>query len=93
MSRAGGLFAKISGLPGGSPRKLLGKAGTRVRFWELSGVLVTLCRVNYEGMTMETTVKANAGSTVAFNETLSFLKQKDRHIMKVLSPRHRYANP
>jgi hypothetical protein len=56
----------------------------RVCWWVLSGMLVTLCRVNYEGMTMETTVKANAGSTVAFNETLSFLKQKDRHIMRVL---------
>jgi hypothetical protein len=53
--------------------------------------LVPLCRVTYEGKTMKTTVKANAGGTVAFDETLSFSKQKDRHIIKARSPRPRYA--
>ena len=53
-------------------------------------VLVPLCRVTYEGKTMKTTVKANAGGTVAFDETLSFSKQKDRHIIKA---RSRYAHP
>lgn len=46
--------------------------------------VVPLCRVNYEGTTMETTGKANASNTIAFNETLSFSKQKDRHIIKAL---------
>jgi hypothetical protein len=37
---------------------------------------------------MKTAVKANAGGTVAFDETLSFTKQKDRHIIKA-----RFAPP
>ena len=51
-------------------------------------MLVPFCRVTYEGKTMKTAVKANAGGTVAFDETLSFTKQKDRHIIKA-----RFAPP
>lgn len=37
---------------------------------------------------MQTTVKANAGGTVAFDETLSFSKRKDRHIIKARLTHH-----
>ena len=48
----------------------------------LRRVWVLLCRVTYEATQMQTAVKANAGGDVAFDETLSFSKDKDRHIIK-----------
>ncbi len=48
----------------------------------LRRVWFSLCRVTYEGIQMQTTVKANAGGNVAFDETLSFAKYQDRNIIK-----------
>jgi len=59
----------------------------------LRRVWVSLCRVTYESNQMQTTVKPNAGGNVTFDETLSFSKRKDRHIIQArLSPSQLHRN-